>query len=84
VALFADDAELAFEGVPVGPFVGKEAIAAAYASQPPDDELHVLDVRQEPDGTIAERFAWHRGGTGQMRFVVRDDRIARLTVRFDR
>ena len=30
---FTEDAELAFEGVPVGPFRGKPAIAEAYAEQ---------------------------------------------------
>lgn len=35
VALFAADAELSFEGVPVGPFRGRKAIAAACAAQPP-------------------------------------------------
>jgi len=29
VAAFAEDAELHFEGVPVGPFVGRDAIDAA-------------------------------------------------------
>ena len=32
---FAEDAELVFEGVPVGRFCGKRAIAQAYAEQPP-------------------------------------------------
>jgi hypothetical protein len=36
--LFTDDAALEFVGVPVGPFEGREAIAAAYREQPPDDE----------------------------------------------
>lgn len=34
---FAPDAILEFVGVPVGPFIGRDAIAAAYAAQPPDD-----------------------------------------------
>jgi hypothetical protein len=83
VDLFADDAELVFEGVPVGPFTGRPEIAAAYASQPPDDGLDVVDTRQDADGTVVERFAWHRGGGGEMRIDVRDGRIARLAVAFD-
>ena len=39
---FAPDAEMVFEGVPAGPFVGREAIAAAYAAQPPTDEVLLL------------------------------------------
>ena len=42
---FAPDATMAFEGVPVGPFVGRDAIAQAYRDQPPDDELDVIDSR---------------------------------------
>ena len=36
-SLFAPDGVLRFEGVPVGPFVGRAAIAAAYDERPPDD-----------------------------------------------
>ena len=34
LAELTDDAELVFEGIPVGPFRGREAIRAAYRSQP--------------------------------------------------
>jgi hypothetical protein len=40
-----------FSGVPVGPFVGKQAIAAAYREQPPDDELRVLEEREARAGS---------------------------------
>jgi steroid Delta-isomerase len=40
--LFAEDATLEFRGVPVGPFHGRDAVSAAYAAQPPDDEIDVL------------------------------------------
>jgi steroid Delta-isomerase len=83
VELFADDAELSFVGVPVGPFVGREAIEAAYAAQPPGDQLDVTSVADEGEGTYAERFAWRGGGTGTMRVALRDGRIARLEVAFD-
>jgi hypothetical protein len=83
VELFADDAELAFVGIPVGPFIGRKDIAAAYAAQPPDDGIDVLSVAEDPDGALVERFAWHRGGTGTMHITVADGRIARLVVSFD-
>lgn len=83
VRLFADDAELAFVGVPAGPFVGREAIAAAYAAQPPDDALDVVSVEEEADGTFVERFGWRRGGTGTMRVTLAGGKIARLVVAFD-
>jgi hypothetical protein len=83
VALFAVDAELSFAGVPAGPFRGRDGIADAYAVQPPDDQLDVLSVDEEADGTLTERFAWRRGGTGTMRITLRDGEIARLEVAFD-
>jgi steroid delta-isomerase len=83
VELFADHAELVFDGVPVGPFVGRKAIAEAYAAQPPDDGIDVLSVDEDPDGVVVERFAWRRGGTGTMRITLAGNSIARLVVAFD-
>ena len=82
--LLTDDAELRFEGVPVGPFVGKDAIAAAYAEQPPDDEIDVLSV-DERDGELVAVYAWRREGrpTGRLILTPRGDLIARLVVTFD-
>ena len=82
---FADDATMAFEGVPVGPFVGKAGIAEAYRMQPPDDELDVLDVRQEGD-TVVAGYAWRREPdvrAGELRLTVDGGRITRLVVTFD-
>jgi len=82
---FTDDATMAFEGVPVGPFEGRDAIAQAYRAQPPDDELDVLDMRREGDTLIAG-YAWHRTPdvrAGELRLTVDGDRIAKLVVTFD-
>jgi hypothetical protein len=82
---FTDDAELAFEGIPVGPFSGLEAIAAAYRERPPDDELEVLDVA-ETDGRIVAGYAWLREPgvrAGEMRLTCSGDRIAKLVITFD-
>lgn len=38
---FTPDPTMRFEGIPIGPFTGREAIAAAYVSQPPSDTLTV-------------------------------------------
>ena len=81
VELFADDAVLEFVGVPAGPFVGRDAIAAAYAAQPPDDALDVprglrgsgRDVRR------AVRVAARRH-RDDARSRSRSGRIARLVV----
>jgi RimJ/RimL family protein N-acetyltransferase/ketosteroid isomerase-like protein len=82
---FADDATMAFEGVPVGPFAGKDAIARAYREQPPDDELDVLDSRHAGD-TIVAAYAWRREPgkrAGELRLTLEGGRITRLVVTFD-
>ena len=82
---FTEDAELAFEGVPVGPFVGRAAIADAYRDRPPDDELDLLEVAGVPGGVVAG-YAWRAQPfrrAGEMRFGLRDGRIARLLVTFE-
>ena len=82
---FADDAELAFEGVPVGPFRGRDAIAAAYAEQPPDDQLVTLRV-EESEGDVTALYAWRKEpGTvaGRMVLSPRGGLVARLLVTFE-
>src|SRR3954453_19592738 len=74
---FAADATMAFGGVPVGPFVGRDAIARAYREQPPDDELSVLDSRQDGD-TIVAGYAWRREPdtrAGELRLTIADGLI---------
>jgi steroid Delta-isomerase len=64
---FADDATLAFVGPPVGPFEGREAIAAAYAAQT------VVPYRWDTTGaTGTMRFC-----------AAPDDAVQTLTVTFD-
>src|SRR5262245_20485006 len=59
---FTDDSEMRFEGVPAGPFVGRDAIAEAYAENPPDDEIRLLGpLRVHGDGASAA-YAWARDG----------------------
>ena len=86
LAAFADDAELRFEGVPAGPFQGREAIAAAYREQPPDDEIEVLGAEERDDGVVVARYAWMRDGgkqAGELHLTPRDGEIARLVVTFE-
>ena len=75
VELFAEDAVLEFDGIPVGPFRGRDAIAEAYRSMPPDDEIVLLDG--------GPRYAWskepERPG-GELHLEERDGRIVRLLV----
>jgi RimJ/RimL family protein N-acetyltransferase len=82
---FAGDAELAFEGVPVGPFHGRDAIAAAYAEQPPDDQLVTLRV-DEGNGDVTAVYAWRKEPAtvaGRMVLTPRDGLVARLLVTFE-
>jgi steroid Delta-isomerase len=82
---FTDDAELAFEGVPVGPFRGREAIAAAYREQPPDDEVRVLAADEREDGLVVARYAWKREpdvAAGEMQIERDGETIRRLVVTF--
>src|SRR5690606_32984313 len=84
VAAFTPDAELVFEGIPVGPIHGRDAIAEAYREQPPDDEVEILDV-EERDGEVVGRYRWRRGDGpgGEMRLTPADGAIRRLVVTFD-
>ena len=82
---FTDDAEMVFEGIPVGPFRGREAIAAAYRMQPPDDEIELLDAEQDSEGRVVASYAWRRRPgvpAGTMVLETRDEQIARLVVNY--
>jgi hypothetical protein len=75
VALFTEDAVLEFDGTPVGPFEGRDAIAEAYRSMPPDDEVVLLDG--------GPRYAWSKEPdrpAGELHLEERDGRIVRLRV----
>ena len=83
---FDDAAALELRGVPVGPFVGKDAIAAAYREQPPDDELLVLE-RRERDGGVDARYAWRAEPdvpAGELLLDTRAGKIRNVVVTFDR
>jgi RimJ/RimL family protein N-acetyltransferase len=82
---FTEDAKLVFEGVPVGPFEGREAIAAAYRDQPPDDEVVIFAV-EEDEGRLVARYGWLREPgkeAGRMFVTPRNGKIERLVVTFE-
>ncbi|MFN2629356.1 MAG: GNAT family N-acetyltransferase [Gaiellaceae bacterium] len=80
--LFAEDAELRFEGVPLGPYVGRPAIAKAYVERPPDGQIELLETREE-NAELVARFAWARDrSTGTMRLARLGDLISRLVISF--
>jgi steroid delta-isomerase len=82
---FAEDAEMAFHGTPVGPFVGRDAIAEAYERQPPDDEVLLLGEPSVDGDTVESDYAWAAAGSraGRMILTARDGEIARLVVTFE-
>ena len=81
---FAVDAELVFDGVPVGPFRGREAIEAAYREQPPDDEILLLELRAGGP-TVVGVYAWAGEPgrvAGEIHLTRAGDEIVRLLVTF--
>jgi len=80
---FADDAEVHFEGVPVGPFRGREAIREAYESRPPDDEVEIRNVRSEGNRNVAD-YGWAAEGVraGELRITWDGDLIRELVITF--
>ena len=82
---FSADAEMVFEGVPVGPFAGREAIAEAYAQRPPTDEVRLLGDPCVHGDTVESDYAWAAEGrrAGRMILTARDGQIARLVVTFE-
>jgi steroid delta-isomerase len=82
VATLAPDAVMRFDGVSFGPYVGREAIAAAYAANPPTDTMAVRTVETSSDTEIV-RFAWTAGGAGTLTIRRGAAGITELAVRFD-
>jgi steroid delta-isomerase len=80
---FAPDAVMAFEGPPVGPYVGIDAIADGYATRPPTDTMEIVAIHPADDADVV-RFRWSAGGSGSMTIVRRPDGLIRhLAVIFD-
>jgi steroid Delta-isomerase len=80
--LVAPDAELEFSGIPVGPIAGREAIGEAYRSQPPDDEIVLLDRL----GDESAVYAWAKEPgrpAGEMHLEERDGAITRIRVLYE-
>jgi SnoaL-like domain len=57
LATFAEDADVTFDGLPIPPAHGRDAIAAVYAAHPPSSPMRV--VSSSVDGDVATgRFVW--------------------------
>ena len=82
---FTIDAEMVFEGVPVGPFLGRDAIADAYATRPPSDEVRLLGEPLVEGETAESPYAFATDGrrAGRMIVTVNGGLISRLVVTFE-
>jgi steroid delta-isomerase len=79
---FAADAVMRFDGVPVGPYRGREAIAEAYATRPPSDTMSIKSIEEVDSQTADVYFDWDAGGGGAMRVKWQDGLIVGMTVSF--
>jgi hypothetical protein len=82
---FTDDAEVRFEGVPVGPFRGRDEIRRAYEERPPDDEVEIRNVREEGDRTVAD-YGWAADDgvrAGELRLAWDAERVRELVITFE-
>jgi steroid delta-isomerase len=66
IDMYADNAVMIFDDLPVGPFYGRPAIAEAYRSQPPNDTMLLIDMNEVGDDAVNATFEWDAGGTGEM------------------
>jgi steroid delta-isomerase len=82
LATFTPDAMMTFDGVPVGPYVGRDQIARAYAERPPSDTMTCVSDARDGDHDVV-RFAWDAGGGGTLRVFWRGAAVAGLTIAFD-
>jgi steroid delta-isomerase len=82
LALFADDAVMRFEDVPLGPFYGRPAIAEAYATQPPSDTMALIDLEEIGNDGVKASFEWDEGGTGQMYLRWQNGKVVELSIAF--
>jgi hypothetical protein len=84
---FSEGAEMSFEGIPVGPFRGREEIARAYKDQPPDDEIDILDVEEKGGGKVLARYAWSKNPktrAGELEMETIGGQITKLIIRYEK
>ncbi len=77
---FADHAVMNFDDVPVGPFRGKAEIIDAYASEPPNDTIALIDMQEIGTDGVEAAFEWDAGGTGRMFLRWSAEQIVELSI----
>lgn len=76
-----------FEGIPVGPFRGREEIARAYRGQHPDDEINILDVEEKGGGKVFARYSWSKNPktmAGELEMEATGGQITKLIIRYEK
>ena len=71
-----------FDDLPIGPYLGKAAIAEAYATQPPTDTMALIDMEEIGTDGVKASFEWDAGGTGEMFLRWHDDQVVELNIAF--
>lgn len=64
--MYADNAVMTFDDLPVGPFHGRSAILEAYLTDAPNDTMLLIDMHEVGDDAVNASFEWDAGGTGEM------------------
>jgi hypothetical protein len=84
LSTFAPDATLAFEGLPIPPAAGRDAIAAVYAGHPPSSPMRLVSAAVNAT-TARGRFVWVAAPEtgGEFMLHLRDGTLTRLEVRLD-
>jgi hypothetical protein len=82
LSTFAPDASLTFDGLPIPPAHGRDAIAAVYSGHPPSSPMRVVATAAKGDTVIGE-FIWIAAPTTGGRFTLHpgeDGLLTRLEV----
>jgi hypothetical protein len=82
---FHEDAVATFVGVPIGPLLGREAIAKAYAERPPSSTMRLVRAITDEPGRLGGQFVWVDAPDtgGQFTFGLRDGKLTSLEVVLD-
>ena len=81
LSTFTADARLTFEGLPIPPAHGRDAIAAVYSGHPPSSPMRVVGVKTDGD-TVTGGFVWVAAPAigGRFTLHLRDGLLTRLEV----
>jgi hypothetical protein len=79
-----DTCTMRFEGIPVGPFEGRDAVVEAYRTSPPDDGIVVLEAEYGERQVVAT-YAWAAAPqrpAGRMLLDLDGELISALTIEY--